>query len=102
MLRLYQGHVRHWTTCSAHWTTRSRVPLCHKADYGARFKNPHQVLATEKPRRSEAFQARKRRLLVHRDFDNFLLDGISHELCLVVDVQFSHQVEFMCLDGLYA
>jgi hypothetical protein len=37
-------------------------------------------------------------LLGHRNLDDLLLDRISDELRLVVDVEFAHQVKFVCLE----
>src|SRR3954468_4594538 len=34
--------------------------------------------------------------------DDLFLDGVGHELRLVMDIQLAHQVELMCLDGLHA
>jgi hypothetical protein len=33
------------------------------------------------------------------DLDDLLLDGVLHQLCLVVNVELAHQVELMGLDG---
>src|SRR6266404_8240241 len=41
-------------------------------------------------------------LAVHRDLDDLLLDRVRHQLCLVMDVQFAHQVEFVRFHGLDA
>ena len=37
-----------------------------------------------------------------RNLDNLLLNRILHELCLVVDVELTHQVELVSLNGFYA
>src|SRR5581483_3367307 len=34
-------------------------------------------------------------LLIHRNFYDLLLNRVGHQLCLVVDVQLAHQVEFV-------
>src|SRR6185369_3541134 len=42
------------------------------------------------------------RLLIDRDLDDLLLNGVRHQLCLVVNVEFAHEVELMRFDGLHA
>ena len=36
-----------------------------------------------------------------RDLDDLLLDGVLHQLRLVMNVELAHQVELMRLDGLF-
>src|SRR6266571_7344379 len=39
-------------------------------------------------------------LLVHGNFDDFFLYGVSHQLRFVVNIELAHQIELMRLDGL--
>src|SRR5262245_49071684 len=41
-------------------------------------------------------------LLVDRDLDDFLLDGVRDQLRFVMDIEFAHQVEFVGFHGLDA
>src|SRR5205823_15056509 len=41
-------------------------------------------------------------LLVDRNLDNFFLDCVGHQLRLVVNVEFAHEVEFVGFHRLYA
>src|ERR1700739_3313554 len=41
-------------------------------------------------------------LLIHRNLDDLLLDGVGAQLRLVVDIELAHQVEFVRLHRLHA
>ena len=56
----------------------------------------------KKPRRSEACFCFGKKLLVHWNLHVLLLNRVGHELCLVVDVELTHQVELVCFDGFHA
>jgi len=64
---------------------------------------PHTFYAGEKRQaRASNYKLPAANLLVYRNLDDLLLDGVGHQLRLVVDVELAHQVELVRLDRLHA
>jgi len=62
------------------------------------------MMPNDKPGRGRpgSIVERAKSLLVHRNLNNLLLDGVGHQLRFVVDVEFAHQVELVRFDGFHA
>src|SRR5512135_2248549 len=83
--------------CGARYKT---VATCPRPDgRGPPSPRRHRECKTPDWFCSRQLPATSCQLLVHRNLDDFLLDGVGHQLRLVVDVELAHQVEFVRLHG---
>lgn len=72
--------------CLASWALSARR---------ATVNEPLGSVTIQGPQRAQASRC-------HRDSDDFFLNRVLHQLSLVVDIEFSHQVELVRLDSLDA